>query len=196
MTDLRESWARTTAHLSRAAELSTGQDLSQFREYLEHNELQLAADVLTELADEHGQLPRAFWEALQYAYENMGLEKNAKVCRFRMYEAEHGFVEARLSLLPASAGGRSNPIFTDYRPDWNIGNRTDPGELELNGARVSLEDCEHIEPGGSDVVRLHPTLPEEWGHLQRGAEINMHEGSRVVGKAVVTRVALRREPSS
>ncbi|HEX6240006.1 MAG TPA: hypothetical protein VFZ61_03900, partial [Polyangiales bacterium] len=67
MTDLRESGALTTAHLSRAAAMAADQDVSAFREYLDSNELQLAADVLVELGTEHGARPRSFWEALVYA---------------------------------------------------------------------------------------------------------------------------------
>ena len=63
--------------------------------------------------------------------------------------------------------------------------------MEINGARVSLEDAKSIAPGESGVVRLHPTLPEAWRKVQVGAEINMHEGPHVVGKARVLRVALR-----
>src|SRR5687767_56534 len=157
MTDLRDSWALTTAHPSRAAGMAADQDLGAFREYLDNNELQLAADVLAELGNEHGNRPRPFWEALGYAYDNMGLPKRSVLCRFRIYEAEHGYVEARLSLLATSAGGRTKPILTDYRPDWNIGNRTDAGETELNGAQVTLEDCQSLAPGETGTVRLHPT---------------------------------------
>jgi hypothetical protein len=195
MADLREAWERTRAHLSRASSLAGSHGLDAFQDYLDHNELQLAADVLDDLGNERGDLPRAFWEALAYAYENMQLEPSARRCRVRIQEAEHGFVEAQLTLTPTGTGGRSTPIFTEYRPDWNIGHRTEAGEPALTGAMVTLEDAQALAPGGSGRVRLHPRLPEAWHHLTPGTEIAMHEGSRVVGKAVVLRVALR-EPSS
>jgi hypothetical protein len=62
--------------------MAADQDLGAFREYLDNNELQLAADVLAELGTEHGNRPRPFWEALGYAYDNMGLPKRAVLCRF------------------------------------------------------------------------------------------------------------------
>jgi hypothetical protein len=192
MSELQESWARTGRHLRLAAAMLAGDDLHEFHEYLDqHNELELAADVLFEFGTRHEELPASFWEAMLHAYENMGLPDQATMCRFRIYEAKFGFLEARLTLFTASDGGRSRPIFTDYRPDWNIGNRFESGEVEINGARVSLEDAKSIAPGESGVVRLHPTLPEAWRKVQVGAEINMHEGPHVVGKARVLRVALR-----
>lgn len=195
MTTLNESWGRTKSHLLRAKKHADGESPRTFDEYLDHNELELAADVLFDLGDEREDLPEPFWEALKYAYENMQLDDKAKLCRFRIYEAKYGFVEAQLTLKPTEAGGRSHPIFTDYRPDWDIGNRTDSGGPEFSGAAISLEDAQSISPGGSGRVRLRPTLRERWHNLKSGAEIAMHEGARVVGRAIVIRVMLRRVPS-
>lgn len=189
-----ESWARTAADLLTAAGFLEDQSLTAVREYLAHNELQLAADTLVDIGDEHGQLPSAFWEALRRAYENMGLERGCLLCSFRIYESEHGFVEARLTLLLASGGGRSNPISTGYQPDWDLSSGTNLSILDLSGAPISLEDCQSIAPGGSGTVRLHPIRQEAWRHLRARAEINMHEGARVIGKAIVLRVMLRQEP--
>jgi len=193
MTGLQESWKRAEAHLLRAHESAGLPVVADFHDYLDNNELELAADVLADFGDDRDGLPQAFWEALAYAYENMELGHKAKRRRFRMYEAEHGFVEARLRLTATEDGGRSHPIFTDYRPDWNIGNRTHSGELELNGAPITLEDALSIPPGGTGLVRLHPLWREGWTEVQTGAEIAMHEGSRVVGNAVVLRVKLPRQ---
>src|SRR5262245_23133920 len=130
MTNWQKSWSITRAHLLRAAEFSADQGLEVFREYLDHNELQLAADSLAEMGDGRGDMPRPFWEALLLAYENMQLESDVKWCRFRAHEAEHGYIEARLTLVPSEAGGRRTAIITDFRPTWNIGNRTADGTVE------------------------------------------------------------------
>jgi hypothetical protein len=191
MTSLQESWKRTRSRLLRAHERASTPTLDAFREYLDHNELELAADVLADFGDEQGDMPCAFQEALTHAYENMELEGKATLCRLRVYEAEHGFVEAQLTLTPTEAGGRSHPVLTGYRPDWDIGNRTDSSELEINGAPVTLEDARSIPPGGSGRVRLHPLWRDAWTRLKVGTEIAMHEGARVVGRAVVLRVTLR-----
>lgn len=194
MTSLQQSWDLTKAHLLRASQLSGDQGLEAFREYLNHNELQLAADSLAELGDERGDLPRPFWEALTYAYENMKLESKAKLCRFRIYEAKEGYIEALLTLLSTEDGGRHTPIYTDYRPSWNLGKRAEDGTAELNDAPISLEDCQSLLPGHTGMVRLHPLLPDEWHHVRPGAKLDMHEGARVVGTAVVLRTSLRGNP--
>jgi hypothetical protein len=165
--------------------------ITDFHDYLDHNELELAADVLADFGDEREDVAPGFWEALKYAYEDMELGDKAKRCRFRIHEAEHGFVEARLTLTTTEDGGRAYPVFTDYRPDWSIGNRTESGEMEINGAPITLEDAQSIAPGGTGLVRLHPVWRDAWMTVQPGAEIAMHEGSRVVGNAVVVRVTLR-----
>ena len=191
MTSLRESWKRTEAHLRRAHEAAGSPVLADFHDCLDQNELELAADVLADFGDAREDLAQGFWEALRCAYENMKLDDRAKRCRLRIYEAEHGFVEARLTLTATEDGGRTHPVFTDYRPDWNIGNHTESGEMEINGAPITLEDAQSIPPGGTGVVRLHPLWRDAWLKVQPGAELAMHEGSRVVGNAIVLRVTLR-----
>jgi RNAse (barnase) inhibitor barstar len=189
---LQESWSTTGRHLARAAEeLRPLGGLDAFDEYLAHNELELAADVLSELGNEHENLSTRFWQAMASAYENMKLTEKAKLCTFRVLEAERGFIEARLTLMPTSDGGRATPILTDYRPSWNLGNRTAAGDVELNDARVSLEDCAMLQPGGTAMVRLHPLFLDAWHHVSVGTQLPLHEGSRVFGQATVTRAALK-----
>lgn len=186
--DPRENWKRTTEHLLRASKAMTTSVTSEFREYLDHNELQLAADVLAAQADEQGDQPAAFWYALELAYTSMGLKRDELHCQYRRLEAERGFIEARLTLLRTEAGGRRSPVFTDYRPSWSIGNRAESGEVELNDARVTVEDAQSIAPGETGVVRLHPLVPESWRAVRVDDELVMHEGCRVLGRAVVVRV--------
>jgi hypothetical protein len=192
MRDLKDTWARTTAHLRRASTLVEGRgDLALFDEYLDHNELELATDVLAEVGDDLGDLEPPFWDALKSAYEDMGLTAKATRCRFRIYEAKHGFVEAELTLTPTEAGGKKQSISTDYRPDWNIGNVTENGELEINGAPVTLENSQPMSPGDTGLVRLHPLSQVAWTRVRPGMKIFMHEGARVVGEATVLRVTLK-----
>ena len=191
MSNLSESWRRTAIFLRRAFDAADAPPLPDFEDYLDHNELELAADVLLDFGDEQPDKSESFWTALKYAYENMGFGQQAKLCQFRIYEVANGFVEARLTLA-SQEQGRSRGISTDYRPDWNIGNRTESGEMEINGAPVTLEDASMIDPGETGVVRLHPLLPEIWQQVVVGQRIDMHEGARVIGHAVVLRVTLRR----
>ena len=191
MSALHESWKQTRAHLRQAHEAAGSPPLGDLGDYLDHNELELAADVLADFGDARDDLGEAFWEALKAAYDNMELQDRAKLCRFRVYESKYGFVEAHLTLTPTADGGRKNPVFTDYRPDWNIGNRAESGEVEINGAPITVEDAPSIPPGGTGLVRLHPLWREAWTKVAPGAELAMHEGPHVRGKAVVLRVTLR-----
>ncbi|HET9449632.1 MAG TPA: hypothetical protein VFO83_02055 [Aggregicoccus sp.] len=91
---------------------------------------------------------------------------------------------ARLRLLTTEEGGRKGPIASDYRPDWNIGNRHE-GRLELNGGRVFLEDREWLHPGEESVVRVEPLVSDRWMHVTPGMQMAMHEGSHICGVATV-----------
>jgi len=110
------------------------------------------------------------------------------------YEAEHGFIRARMRLLATEEGGRKRPIFTDYRASWDIGN-TYEGEWTVNDAPITLEGVEELAPGEEATVRLHPLAREFWGHVEPGMTIYAREGRRRVATAVVTeRVAPARSP--
>ena len=62
MTSLRESWKRTEAHLRRAHQSAGSPTLADCHDYLDHNELELAADVLADFGDEREDLEQQFWE--------------------------------------------------------------------------------------------------------------------------------------
>ncbi|MBL8755003.1 MAG: hypothetical protein JNK15_16985 [Planctomycetes bacterium] len=76
MTDphLHEIWNRTQGHLSHAADLlpaglfqsDDGGRLDRYREWIEHNELELALDELEGLG-ENNRVPRQFWIHLRDA---------------------------------------------------------------------------------------------------------------------------------
>jgi hypothetical protein len=75
--ELRELWALIEADLSRAR--STLPDIAanhntirQYQEFIEHNELQLACDMLETYAGDHP-VSREFWQALRDAAIKMKL---------------------------------------------------------------------------------------------------------------------------
>ena len=88
--DLKKSWAITRGHLAgaRAALSSEGLDVAEsakraireYEEFLDHNELELAMDML-EHAVQGLSAPPEFWSKLLAAAENMGLPK--RVADFR-----------------------------------------------------------------------------------------------------------------
>lgn len=51
MSALTDSWKRTRAHLRRAHESAGSSAIGDFHDYLDHNELELAADVLADFGD-------------------------------------------------------------------------------------------------------------------------------------------------
>jgi hypothetical protein len=76
---LAASWDRTRGHLSRAwVELPAGdsEELALYVEFLDHNELELAMEVLEQAGLHRGASP-AFWLALTDAAEEMQLESKA-----------------------------------------------------------------------------------------------------------------------
>jgi hypothetical protein len=78
--DLEQSWARTEELLNEAAafvQQSDSENLVQYKEYLDHNELELAMDELLFIGKEAG-YPSTFFLHLKLAAQNMGLTERAK----------------------------------------------------------------------------------------------------------------------
>ena len=101
-------WLRVRRHLERAQAGLTRGGSPRFREALENGELELAADVLAELADDSGDVEVEFWTRLGLAYGDLGLGHRQRRCRLRAYESTHGFVEVRLTLVATAEGGRAS----------------------------------------------------------------------------------------
>ncbi|MGA9521604.1 MAG: DUF5063 domain-containing protein [Myxococcaceae bacterium] len=105
----------------------------------------------------------------------------------------HLIFRALLRLLPTELGGRRSPIHSSYHPNWNLGLKWH-GALSLNGGQVFLEGREELAPGAEATIRIEPAIsPELWGGVAVGAVLPMHEGSQVVGYAVILEVLSRAE---
>lgn len=82
--ELEQKWEKTRGFLEAAAKLlppsisRTGDRLVRYREWLEHNELELAYDELKGIGDDI-LLPRQFWEALKNAAISMELPKQLDI---------------------------------------------------------------------------------------------------------------------
>ena len=82
---LRKSWQTTEGYLDDAFKLlpmsvkdnPEGGSVTEYREYLSHNELELALDELEGLGDVN-KLPIEYWKILLYAAKEMGLTKHEK----------------------------------------------------------------------------------------------------------------------
>jgi len=87
---LSESWKKTTAylldaraHLSEAAEGICSDEIHEFQEFLEHNELELALDSLEAASEKSGVESLRVVEFMALAAANMGLSD--RVRRFDEY---------------------------------------------------------------------------------------------------------------
>ena len=132
------------------------------------------------------------WCTIRMAAEECGDTYLVEMCRWREVEARCGYVGAHLSLLAATEGGRTKPVFTGYRSSWDVGNRL-RGELVLNDGPLTLEECESVQPGGSARIRIHPLDIPSWRLVRSGQVIHLHEGSRRYGSATVTELCLMDE---
>ena len=112
-----------------------------------------------------------------------GLEERAAE-----FERTHGYVRATLRLLPTDEGGRSGPFVSGYRPQWDLGHRSEDGRIAFCDAEVWLDGQLKLDPGGTAVVRLHPLSPELWHDLGEGSALGLYEGSRKLGEAGVLEV--------
>jgi hypothetical protein len=79
--DLPTVWKLIEADLERAASLlpaaaANDRAIVDFRDYLSHNELELACDMLEHYAEDHS-VPGDFWLALRDAARRMELPKRA-----------------------------------------------------------------------------------------------------------------------
>jgi hypothetical protein len=103
-------------------------------------------------------------------------------------ERQHGYVRAGLTLLPTDEGGRKGPFASGYRPQWDLGDRTEDGAIVFSDAEVWLEDELTLSPGDAAVVRLHPSFPEFWRGVCEGSLLGLYEGNRRLGDAHVLEV--------
>jgi hypothetical protein len=59
-----------------------------------------------------------------------------------------------------------------------------PGDLVV-GRTELIEGTDHLEPGGSATVRLYPVWPELWARVEIDDSIEMRDGARVAGEAMI-----------
>lgn len=92
-------------------------------------------------------------------------------------------VEADISLLPTSEGGRSNPAFSGYRPAHAV-----LDDYFTTGVHQYL-DRDRLLPGDTALGTITFITPEEYPHcLSAGQTILIQEGGRMVGTARILRV--------
>ncbi|MGE6757080.1 hypothetical protein ACQKGO_03620 [Corallococcus interemptor] len=101
---------------------------------------------------------------------------------------ERLLIRAVVKLLTPEEGGSQGPVGKEFRPNWNIGSRTDDGQMALDGGFVTLDDAGPLVPGQEKEAVIEPLLPEPWQHVAQGMEIPMHAGARVIGSARILEI--------
>ncbi|MFI7434866.1 hypothetical protein [Micromonospora haikouensis] len=184
--DVADALARAAAMVPADVVNEAGVTVVDVREYLDHDEWEVALDLLADL-DTGWQPPTAWWDLLIDSAELMGLSDAAAWCRWGRWESIHGIVRAELRLLSPAEGGRRTPIPGKgvLRPLWDVGRRTAAGDPDLLVARIWVESAPALPPGATGSVRLGPLSPALWRHLQPGMTITMHEGRPMVGTATI-----------
>lgn len=157
-------------------------------DYLNHNEYEIALDILTELGDAYA-TETSFWNLLADAAAEMNLHRAKAWCHWRAAETRHGIIRADLRLFsPEQPGARKAAIPGDgiLRPLWDLGLVMPEGHPDLRVARIWVERAPRLEPGACGSIRLAPLSPEGWRHLRPGDEITMHEQAPPAGTATIT----------
>ncbi len=89
----------------------------------------------------------------------------------------------QVSLLQTEAGGRAGPIFSGYKGSHLI------KEDYLTTGELDLIEIEMLHPGNIATAYVSYLSPEHYPHtLWIGKEMNVQEGSRVVGKAKILEI--------
>jgi translation elongation factor EF-Tu-like GTPase len=92
-------------------------------------------------------------------------------------------VEAEITLLPTSDGGRKTPAMSGYRPAHRV------LDEYLTTGMHHYAECEQVVPGETVRGTITFVTPEAYPHcLWVGREIDFQEGSRVVGRARIVKI--------
>ncbi|MEU3453024.1 hypothetical protein ABZ671_05410 [Micromonospora sp. NPDC006766] len=185
--DVPELLRRAACHVPAATTGEAGTTVADATEYLDHDEWEIALDILVELGDAC-RTETVFWDFLAEAARLMRLSRTERWCHWRRAEVLHGVVRADLQLVdPDVPGGRQTPVPGDgrLRPLWDIGDVTAAGDPDLYVARLWVEAQPDLQPAGRAVVRLAPLSLQRWRRLAAGDVITMHEQNPVAGTATI-----------
>lgn len=92
-------------------------------------------------------------------------------------------VEAEITLFSTESGGRQGPAFSGYRPGHKV--RDD----YITSGEHRYIDRDELAPGETTLGTITFLSPEAYAHcLWIGREIDIQEGSRVLGRARITKI--------
>jgi hypothetical protein len=98
--------------------------------------------------------------------------------------------KVRLQLLSAELGGRQRPIFSDYRPSWDLKN-TWHGRPTINDGRVLLDGIDELAPGTEGAAIIEPLSDEFW---EWRFHFDVHWGDHAVDALRALHRACREQP--
>ncbi len=91
-------------------------------------------------------------------------------------------IEADIYFLTPEEGGRSNPVFSNYRPQFYYDGR------DWDAPHV-YPDVAQVYPGDTVRAYLGFLSPKEhYGKVHVGMKFLIREGARTVGKGIVTKI--------
>ena len=103
--------------------------------------------------------------------------------------SESTYVEAKLTLRTTEEGGRKTGIKTGYRPNHVFEYNKDGNFLTTYIGEIQFDPDKTIMPGETAMVTVHFLLiPEVQKYLTVGRHWFIHEGSRLLGNAEITKV--------
>jgi elongation factor Tu len=93
-------------------------------------------------------------------------------------------VEAEFTLLTTEQGGRrSSPALSGYRPEHKV------RDNHLTTGYHTYVDCDQVWPGQTVRCSIKFISPQAYPHcLWVGREIDVQEGSRLVGRVRITKI--------
>jgi elongation factor Tu len=96
-------------------------------------------------------------------------------------------IEATITVLRTEEGGRKNPVYQGYRPQFNWQNSDWDAKYDM-GVEVGVEVA---KPGGTFAceITLSTGAQEEiLPKMETGMEFELREGARVIARGTITKI--------
>jgi elongation factor Tu len=116
--------------------------------------------------------------ALLRGIDKTDIERGQVLCKPGTIKPHTKFV-GQVYVLTAKEGGRSNPFFTGYRPQFYF--RT----TDVTGNIALPQDVEMCRPGDNVDMTVELIVPIA---IEKGLRFAIREGGRTVGSGVVTEI--------
>ena len=94
-------------------------------------------------------------------------------------------LEAKISLLPTSLGGRKKPVYNGYRPSLIFNTK------QHYSAEIHLIGKDELKPGNTSLARIN-LLPARTLRktLKENDAFTLTEGNKTIGSGIIERVQI------